>query len=120
MYGRNRLDLAELLKYLLRFCEIPSDVRLGEGLKVHYIWLDVDPVVGKERRRKSRGWEDHFEKEDLDFHDRVREGFEQFLGKGLCFDFHIVRPEVYRVDANQELDSVVQDVMQIVRTIIAK
>jgi len=47
-----------------------------------YIWIDIDPKVGLARKAKE-GVLTRFEKEKLDFHERVRVGFEAFFESGL-------------------------------------
>lgn len=68
------------------------------------LWLDVDVEVGLERT-KNRGKLDRIEQADLEFHQRVQQGYTQ-LAKA-C-------PQIVRVDANLDEESVNQQIQAIV------
>lgn len=70
-----------------------------QGLQPHLtIWLDVDPALGMQRNRGVPSQQLRFEKETLEFHQRVREGYEEYLTK------HTDPTRVLRVDANQSVE----------------
>jgi dTMP kinase len=48
-------------------------------LPVFYILLDVDPEIGLTRAKNRGGDLTHFDRRKLDFHERVREGFLEFM-----------------------------------------
>lgn len=72
--------------------QVPENERLGElffvmrNLTIEiemwkpdlYIILDVPPQVGLARVAERGGKKDHFEKRNLQFHNRVREGYRRF------------------------------------------
>jgi len=69
-----------------------------------YIFLDVPVEVGI-ARRKSAGGEDHFDQRKLDFHQRVYNGYKEFLAG-----------QTHRcVDATQSLEKVKADVEDLIR-----
>ncbi|MES2088020.1 MAG: dTMP kinase [Patescibacteria group bacterium] len=46
-----------------------------------YIFLDIDPAIGLKRVAERRKETDHFDQRKLDFHQRIREGYLEFLKK---------------------------------------
>lgn len=67
-----------------------------QGLEPHLtIWLDVDPVLGLQRNSAVPSQQLRFEKEDIDFHVRVRNGYQEF------FTNTTDPSSIFRVDANQ-------------------
>lgn len=78
---------------------------LGRTMPDVYILLDVNPREGLRRAKGSGRGPDHFEKRSLDFHQRVREGYTEFLK---------TVPHI-AVDANRPLEEVEQDVLNIVK-----
>lgn len=70
-----------------KVCE-PADFQLlndfaAAGVRPDfYIWIDIDPKIGLARKAKE-GVLTRFEKEKLNFHQRVREGFKTFFESGL-------------------------------------
>ncbi len=66
-----------------------------------WILLDVDPAIGLQRRRLT-GQENVIDQRDLDYHQRVREGFHRFA-KHTTFPVNVV-------DASRPLDTVLEDV----------
>ena len=68
VYGRERTDILSLLRTMSEFAR-------GECMPDLYVLLDVPPEVGL-ARYQGRGEElTRFEKEKVEFHERVREGF---------------------------------------------
>lgn len=61
--------------------EVASDL-----FEIHpdfYVWLDVTPEIGLERRRgDTPGSLTHFDLEEIDFHRRVCDGFREFFASG--------------------------------------
>lgn len=94
-YGRG-LDL-ELIEQL-------NQVATG-GLQSHLtLWLDLDAQIGLERTRQ-RGSHDRMEKADLEFHQRVQQGFNALAQKG--------GDRIVRVDANCSEDRVAEEIQTI-------
>lgn len=62
------------------------------------IWLDVDPVLGLQRNSSVPSQQLRFEKEDIDFHARVRNGYEEF------FTNYTDPSRVFRVDASRSIE----------------
>ncbi len=70
-----------------------------QGFAPHFtFWLDVDPAVGLRRNSAVPSQQLRFEKEDIQFHTSVRNGYEEFFTK------HTDPSRVLRVDANQSID----------------
>lgn len=65
------------------------------------IWLDIDPEVGLARSGKS----DRFEKKDIEFHRRVREGYQAYA------DTH---KNVVKIDASGEPEEVSQRIQWVI------
>lgn len=55
------------------------DFYLREAFPDHYIFLDIDPVLGLTRKVAQPEEVNHFELQTIDFHQRVRSGFKVFL-----------------------------------------
>ncbi|HLO47044.1 MAG TPA: dTMP kinase [Kamptonema sp.] len=68
------------------------------------LWLDIDVEVGL-RRAKSRGECDRIEQADLEFHQRVQQGFINLAAAN--------RDRIVRVDANRNEDEVAQEIQLI-------
>ena len=71
--------LSSPTKVLVARCRPPSVARLSEWatgrlLPDLTVLLDIDPAEGLARAQKRRGF-DRLEREQLEFHDRVRQGF---------------------------------------------
>lgn len=96
-YGRG-IDL-EVIEQLNRIATggLQSDLTL---------WLDVDVPTGLQRARQ-RSARDRMEAAELDFHERVREGFYQ-LAKA-----HPQR--IIRIDASRDLESVTAQIEEVLR-----
>lgn len=62
------------------------------------VWLDVDPALGMTRNSAVPSQHLRFEKENIDFHTRVRNGYEEFFAN------HTDPSRVFRVDANKTIE----------------
>ena len=73
---------------------------LGDIKPDLYIYFDIDPVVGL-ARKSGQGVEEtnHFEDRKIDFHNRLREGYKEFLT-------HVPHATI---DASQSIDKVWED-----------
>jgi dTMP kinase len=70
LYGQENHNLLELFWQMRRMYSVPvPDL---------YIYLDVDPEIGLARVR-GRGTGNHYDERDIEFHQRVREGYQEFL-----------------------------------------
>lgn len=74
-----------------------------------WILLDLDPAIGLKRRRLA-GEENVFDQRDLDYHQRVRDGFHRFA-KHAAFPVAVV-------DAGQDLEYVFTDVTERIKQLI--
>lgn len=75
------------------------------------LWLDVEVVTGLSRAQR-RGSADRMEQNQVEFHQRVRQGF--------C-ELAAAHPQrIRRVDANRSADEVFQDVQHILTEAIAR
>jgi dTMP kinase len=73
------------------------DFYLGDLKPDLYIYFDIDPVVGLARKGKQGAEEsNHFEAREIDFHNRLRDGYREFIKH--------VPHEV--IDASQPIDKV--------------
>jgi len=84
---------------------LKRDVYMADICPDMYIFLDMDPEVGLQRIAVRKGEPlNHFDKRDLDFHMRVREGCKQFaalsLGKSVL------------INANQPVQGVHDDIIK--------
>lgn len=75
------------------------------------LWLDVDVTTGLSRAQR-RGSADRMEQNQVEFHQRVRQGF--------CELAAAYPQRIRRVDANRSADEVFQDVQQILQEAIAQ
>lgn len=96
--GQNQPQLAPLFSTM-------EEAVLGEIVPDLYIFLDVDPVVGIERRQKNSLIDNHFDEQEFAFHHTVREGYKEF------FRTHPHRT----VDAGAPKEEVAQHVCRIVQ-----
>lgn len=95
-YGRG-LDV-ELIQQL-------NHIATG-GLKSDLIlWLDIDVEIGL-ARAKNRGKPDRMEQADIEFHRRVKQGYQE-LAKG--------NPLIVRIDANLTMEKVQQQIQEIMK-----
>lgn len=100
-HGLDRSKIAELHKIVLG--------ELGPDLT---IILDLDPIVGLARTRISdeaqrRGAEDRFERMEIEFHQRMRDGFREIAAAE--------QERVVLVDAEVGADSVSNTISELVR-----
>lgn len=72
-----------------------------------YIFLDLDPKVAYERMSKDSRVPDNFESQQLDFFERVRNGYKEFAQK--------VEVPCRFVDAEQSKEAVAAEVLRIVQ-----
>ncbi len=77
------------------------EVYLGDLKPDLYVYFDLDPVVGLTRKnQQGRGEElNHFENRKIDFHNRLRDGFKEFI----TYVPHAL------IDASQPIDKVWED-----------
>lgn len=73
-----------------------------------YVYLDVEPQVGLARSEK-RGDQNHFDQKDLEFHQRVRKGYLEFLSG----QYH------RKVDAGRPQAEVIAEAREIIKSAIA-
>lgn len=77
------------------------------------LWLDLDPEIGL-ARAQARGTRDRIEQADLTFHQNVRSGF-----LALHDAQKKTNPDRFiRIDANQSVKQVTQDLIQIVERVL--
>jgi len=83
-----------------------NEFAIGSFMPNLTLYLDLDPQIGLTRIRQNKGREvNRLDLEKINFHEKVREGYEEVLNK---FPERIVR-----VDANQELDKVLSDAKEV-------
>ncbi len=98
IYGQEDSSLKDLF-YSMR------DIYLGDFKPDLYIFMDIDPKVGLERKAEQRGVQlNHFDDRDIDFHSRVRSGLAEF--------FKTV--PVITVDANKDFESVKKELLKVI------
>jgi dTMP kinase len=106
IYGRGRRHLTNLVKAVSGYANI--DVRPDL-----VIFLDVTPSVGlsrtKARHESGKEKESRFEKEEMEFHERVRGGYRAAMQE---------YPEVCVVNADQEIETVHSEVLAAVRKLL--
>lgn len=88
----------QVLKMDKEYCEIKPDLT---------VIFDVPPEISRERTKK-RGDLDHFEKEEIDFFTKVREGYH--LYSQTC------REKCDIIDASQSMDEVKKDLLDSLKT----
>lgn len=98
IFGRQRLSLLEAYHILNRYAK-------GTVKPDLVIYLDVKPMVGI-RRRNLAGNETRFDKENINFHKRVRKGY---LYAQSIFSNWIL------VDAHQTLEKEKEEVLKIIQ-----
>ena len=72
VYGQRAQELEELF-FSVR------DLFLGAYKPDLYVYLDIDAETGLERKRASDKANDHFDDRDVQFHERMRRGFQAFF-----------------------------------------
>jgi dTMP kinase len=88
IYGRERLEYFDMFKTMSDFAWLKPDFT---------VLLDVTPEVGLERIKQREKALDRFEKEELAFHKRVREGYRKHVAD---FGNYVV------IDADQSVKDV--------------
>jgi dTMP kinase len=79
-----------------------NEFAIGDFMPDLTLYLDLDPQVGLNRIAKNKGREiNRLDLEEIDFHIKVREGYEEVLKK--------YPKRIVRVDANQEIEKVILD-----------
>ena len=105
IYGRKREDFLAVVEYL---SALVWGIPIFDGI----IYLDVDPKIGLARIAKQRGMEiDRIEREGIEFHTRVREGFLKLYNKRTFGTWH-------KIDASQSIEVVQREVLRAVEEII--
>lgn len=95
---------------LLDFFEQVNSLVVSQTVPDFYIYLDIAPKMGAERRRRRNGEEDDtsYDAKTLDYHERVRDGYFVFFEKYF--------PDRYLViDASQSLEKVQKEVVDAIR-----
>ncbi|HHW36366.1 MAG TPA: dTMP kinase [Bacillales bacterium] len=83
-----------------------NEFAIGKFMPNLTLYLDLDPQVGLSRIRKNREREvNRLDLEEMNFHNKVKEGYEEVLAK---FPDRIVR-----IDANQEIENVFSDIKKV-------
>lgn len=102
LYGQEGSALRDLFPHMRK-------AFLGDTIPVMYIYLDVDPAVGLQRKVTQNSADmNHFDDKKIDFHLRVREGYMDFLKD--------VPHKI--IDANQTEAQVQQDFLDAVASIV--
>lgn len=104
IYGRERQHLASLVKAVSAYANIDAIPDL-------VVLLDVSPEVGLERIKQRREKESRFEKEELAFHERVREGY-----RAAVKDY----PRVEVIDADKSVEEVHAEVLAAVKSVLGR
>jgi len=100
IYGRERLEYLDMFQQMSDFAGLKPDFT---------ILLDVTPEVGLERVQKREKELDRFEKEELAFHKRVREGYKKHVAD---FGDHIV------IDARKSVEDVHKEILDALKRIL--
>lgn len=83
-----------------------NEFAIGNFMPNLTLYLDLDPEVGLSRIRKNKEREvNRLDLEEINFHNKVKEGYEEVLAK---FSERIVR-----IDANQEIENVFSDIKKV-------
>lgn len=80
---------------------------LGEYMPDLYIILDAAPSIALQRAKRRAGKVTHFDEREVDFHNRVREGFKEFT--------HMAPHRV--IDAGEEKEVVLEKVLRTIEEI---
>lgn len=102
IYGRNRLDMKELIESM-------SNYARGTAVPDLLVLLDLEPRVGLQRLVERGIKLTRFEEEDVQFHERVRQGYLEGAKK---------YPNVKIVDASRLVEEVYEDVRAAVAEVI--
>ena len=68
------------------------------------LWLDVEPVIGLKRISSNNRETNKFDKESLDFHNKVRSGYE------ICSE--VFKDTFIKIDASKSEDEVFEEVLE--------
>lgn len=94
------------------FWTLRNNIMHGENMPTLYLYLDLPPEIAYARRgADSSQAKNHYDTRPLDFYERQRDGYKDFLSE-------IERQggsEVFRIDATQSPDEVYADANQIIR-----
>ncbi|EKN64397.1 dTMP kinase [Schinkia azotoformans] len=83
-----------------------NEFAIGNFMPNLTLYLDLDPEVGLSRIRKNKEREvNRLDLEEMNFHNKVKEGYEEVLVK---FPNRIVR-----IDANQEIENVFSEIKKV-------
>ena len=83
-----------------------NEFAIGNFMPNLTLYLDLDPQVGLTRIRKNKEREvNRLDLEEMNFHNKVKEGYEEVLVK---FPNRIVR-----IDANQEIENVFSEIKKV-------
>ncbi len=74
------------------------------------LWFDLDVKVGLTRAKQVSGQPDRMERLDLEFHQRVAEGFRKLAEQE--------RDRIVRIDASQNADQIQSQIQSHIRTVI--
>lgn len=74
------------------------------------LWFDLDIKVGLTRAKQVSGQPDRMERLDLEFHQRVAEGFRKLAEQE--------RDRIVRIDASQNADQIQSQIQSHIRTVI--
>lgn len=74
------------------------------------IYLNVDPEVGLARIHANRATLDRLDQESIEFHQRVLEGYQKVIEK--------YKDRMILVDANQDVEKVIEEAYQIVKGLL--
>ena len=70
------------------------------------LYLDLDPQIGLKKKKKNKGREiNRLDLEEINFHVKVREGYEEVL--------KMFPERMVRIDANQEVGKVMADINEV-------
>lgn len=108
IYGRKRRHLENLVKAVSAYANIDTRPDL-------VVLLDVTPTVGlartKARHERGREKESRFEREELEFHERVREGYQAAVRE---------YANVVVIDADKDTEAVHKDVLSAVKEMLGR
>lgn len=104
IYGRKRTHLQEMVKAVSSYANINVVPDL-------VVLLDVTPSVGLSRTRTRGEKLSRFEQEELDFHERVRQGY-----RAAVKDY----PNVVVINADESVETVARQVLAVVEKEIGK
>lgn len=84
----------------------------SSGLKPHLtLYLDIDPKIGFERRKKGGFEHDRIESEELSFHQKIRDSFHKIARK---------EPERFHIiDASPSEDAVFKEAMSLIDKLLS-